>query len=81
MTQLISFRYSTWHWKVYLASKRAIDEISDQTHPTLEWDQLLDFSDALHRNDLEGSLVVVSAVKVFYLTFLRVNSLAGLRWD
>ncbi|QNI97078.1 phage integrase family domain protein [Synechococcus sp. RS9902] len=33
-------------------------------HPTLEWNQLPDFFDALHRNDSNGSFVVVSAVKM-----------------
>ena len=64
-----------------LGSKGAKSKHEPKHHPTLEWNQLPDFFDALQRNDPKGSFVVVSAVKVLFLTFLRVNSLAGLRWD
>ena len=64
-----------------LGSKGAKSKHEPKHHPTLEWNQLPDFFDAGHKNDPKGSFVVVSAVKVLFLTFLRVNSLAGLRWD
>ena len=40
-----------------------------------------EFFERLQKNEPRGSMVVVSAVKVLFLIFLRVNSLAGLRWE
>ena len=64
-----------------LGSKGAKSKHEPKHHPTLEWNQLPKFFEDLHRNDPKGSFVVVSAVKVLFLTCLSVNSLAGLRWD
>ena len=44
-------------------------------------DQLPTFFERLNRNEPKGSLVVVSAVKLLFLSFLRVGSLAGIRWS
>ena len=50
-------------------------------HATLPWDQLPKFFGDLEANQANGSVVVVSAVKVLFMTFLRVGSLAPLRWS
>ena len=52
-----------------------------QHHPTLTADQLPTFFERLSRNEPKGSLVVISAVKLLFLSFLRVGSLAGIRWS
>ena len=52
-----------------------------QHHPTLTADQLHTFFERLNRNEPNGSLVVVSAVKLLFLSFLRVGSLAGIQWS
>ena len=64
-----------------LGSKHAKSNHEVKHHPTIAWDQLPEFFDRLQRNDPNGSFVVVCAVKVLFLTFLRVGSLAGLRWE
>ena len=45
------------------------------------WEQLPQFFEDLERNDPKSNFVVVSAVKMLFLTFLRVSSLSGLRWE
>ena len=62
-------------------SKHAKSKSEVKHHPTLEWNELPEFFERLQKNEPRGSMVVVSAVKVLFLTFLRVNSLAGLRWE
>jgi len=52
-----------------------------QHHPSLTADQLPTFFECLNRNEPKGSLVIVSAVKILFLSFLRVGSLAGIRWS
>ena len=52
-----------------------------QHHPTLTADQLPTFFERLNCNEPKGSLVVTSAVKLLFLSFLRVGSLAGIRWS
>lgn len=64
-----------------LGSKHAKSVHKTKHHATISWDQLPEFFSALHRNEPKGSFVVVSAVKITFLTFLRVGSLAGLRWE
>ena len=64
-----------------LGSKGARSKHEPKHHPTLEWDQLPQFFEDLERNDPKGNFVVVSAVKMLFLTFLRVSSLSGLRWE
>ena len=50
-------------------------------HPTLPWDQLPQFFADLEKNEPNASLMVLGASKVFLMTFLRVGSLAPMRWD
>ena len=64
-----------------LGSKGARSKHEPKHHPTLEWEQLPQFFEDLERNDPKGNFVVVSAVKMLFLTFLRVSSLSGLRWE
>ena len=64
-----------------LESKDAKPKHEPTHHPTLEWNQLPDFFDALKSNDPMVLFVVVLAVKVLLSTYLMVNSYSGLRWD
>ena len=64
-----------------LGSKGARSKHEPKHHPTLDWEQLPQFFEDLERNDPKGNFVVVSAVKMLFLTFLRVSSLSGLRWE
>ena len=50
-------------------------------HPTLPWDQLPKFFAALEKNEGNASVVMLCAVKVVFMTFLRVGSMAPMRWD
>jgi len=50
-------------------------------HPTLPWDQLPQFFTDLQKNEPNASLMVLGASKVVLMTFLRVGSLAPMRWD
>ena len=63
------------------ASRHARSSHVVQHHPTLSADQLPTFFERLNRNEPKGSFVVVSAVKLLFLSFLRVGSLAGTRWS
>ena len=64
-----------------LVSKHAKSNTEVKHHPTIPWGELPAFFDCLHQNKPNGSVVVVAAVKVLFLTFLRVGSLSGLRWS
>ena len=64
-----------------LGSKQAKSKHKPKHHPTLEWNQLPDFFDDLERNDPKGSFVVVLAVKVLVMTFLRGGSLLAALWE
>lgn len=50
-------------------------------HPTLRWDQLPTFFEELDKNDANASLVTICAIKVLFMTFLRVGSLTPVRWS
>jgi integrase len=50
-------------------------------HPTLRWEQLPDFFQALEQNQANGSFITICAVKVLFMTFLRVGSMAPMRWS
>jgi integrase len=50
-------------------------------HPTLRWEQLPDFFQALEQNQANGSHITICAVKVLFMTFLRVGSMAPMRWS
>lgn len=50
-------------------------------HPTLSWDELPKFFEDLELNQANGSLVTVAAIKVLFMTFLRVGSLVQIRWS
>jgi integrase len=50
-------------------------------HPTLRWEQLPEFFQALEQNQANGSYITICAVKVLFMTFLRVGSMAPMRWS
>ena len=52
-----------------------------QPNPSLDWDQLPKFFDDLDRNDPHAALVILLAVKILVMTFLRVGSLTPAKWD
>ncbi len=52
-----------------------------QPNPSLDWDQLPKFFDDLDRNDPNAALVILLAVKILVMTFLRVGSLTPAKWD
>ena len=49
-------------------------------HPTLRWEQLPKFFLALEQNQANGSYITICAVKVLYMTFLRVGSMTPMPW-
>lgn len=49
-------------------------------HPTLRWQELPEFFQNLELNKANGSLITIYAVKALFMTFLRVGSLAPMRW-
>ena len=50
-------------------------------HPTLRWDQLPEFFQELELNQAKGSFITICAVKILFMTFLRVGSLTPMRWS
>ena len=64
-----------------LGSKGTKSRHKSTPHPTLRWEQLPQFFSELEQNDANGSLVTICAVKVLFMTFLRVGSLVPLRWE
>ncbi len=50
-------------------------------YPCLSWNELPELLHDLNTNRGKGSLVVVNAIKLDLMTFLRVGSLVGMRWD
>lgn len=50
-------------------------------HATLPWGELPTFFEDLERNEANASLVLLASVKVVFMTFLRVGSLAPMRWQ
>lgn len=51
------------------------------SHAKLPWDVLPQFFSELEANKTNASLVLLGAVKVVCMTFLRVGSLAPMSWD
>jgi integrase len=50
-------------------------------HPTLRWEQLPEFFQALDQNQANGSFITICAVKILFMTFLRVGSMTPMRWS
>ena len=50
-----------------------------KSYPSLRWDQLPQFFEELEENKANGTLVMFVAVKVLFMTFLRVGSLVPMR--
>jgi integrase len=50
-------------------------------HPTLRWEELPEFFQTLEQNEANGSFITICAVKVLFMTFLRVGSMAPMRWS
>ena len=50
-------------------------------HPTLRWEQLPEFFQVLEQNQANGSHITICAVKVLFMTFLRVGSMTPMRWS
>ena len=67
----------TQHWEPRAPSRGT----NPRPHPTLRWEQLPQFFQELEQNDANGSLVTLCAVKVLFMTFLRVGSLVPMRWE
>ena len=63
-----------------LGTKGTKSKHKSTPHPTLPWDQLPKFFEDLESNQANGSLVLLSAAKVVFMTFLRVGSLTPMRW-
>jgi integrase len=51
------------------------------SHPTLRWEQLPEFFQALEQNQANGSHIMICAVKVLFMTFLRVGSMTPMQWS
>ena len=64
-----------------LGTKGTKSKHKSTPHPTLRWDQLPVFFQALEQNQANGSLITIFAVKVLFMTFLRVGSLTPMRWS
>lgn len=64
-----------------LGTKSTKSKHKPTPHPTLKWEQLPEFFQALERNEANGSMITISAVKVLFMTFLRVGSMAAVRWS
>ena len=64
-----------------LGSKGNKSKHKSTPHPTLRWDQLPEFFQALEQNQAHGSLITICAVKVLFMTFLRVGSMVPMRWS
>ena len=64
-----------------LGSKSTKSKKKSTPHPTLPWDQLPQFFQELEQNDANGNLITICAVKVVFMTFLRVGSLTPMRWS
>jgi hypothetical protein len=47
----------------------------------LRWEQLPAFFQALEQNKANGSHITICAVKVLFMTFLRVGSMTPMRWS
>ena len=64
-----------------LGTKGTKSKHKPKHHPTLRWDQLPDFFLALEQNQANGSHIMICAIKVLFMTFLRVGSLTPMRWS
>jgi integrase len=64
-----------------MGSKFAKSAHKAQPNPCLEWEQLPDFFEAVERNEPKASMVVIYALKLMVMTFLRVGALCPARWD
>ena len=49
-------------------------------HASLSWEQLPKFFEDLKGNEAKGSVITIAAVKLVFMSFLRVSSVAGMRW-
>ena len=64
-----------------LGTKGAKSKHKPTPHPTLRWEQLPEFFQALEQNQANGSHITICAVKVLFMTFLRVGSMTPMRWS
>jgi len=53
----------------------------NQHHPTITWEEVPDFLQALELNACNSHKQIVLATKLLLLTFLRTGALARLEWD
>jgi len=63
-----------------LSTRGAKSKHKVKHHPTLSWEQLPQFFQELEENKANATPVMVCAVKVLFMTFLRVGSLVPLEW-
>jgi integrase len=64
-----------------LGTKGSKSKHKPTPHPTLRWEQLPAFFQALEQNQANGSHITICAVKVLFMTFLRVGSMTPMRWS
>jgi integrase len=64
-----------------LGSRGVRSKHKTKPHPTLPWEQLPEFFERLERNEPKATPVTICAVKMAFMTFLRVGSLVPMRWS
>ena len=64
-----------------LGTKGTKSKHKSTPHPTLRWEQLPEFFQTLEQNQANGSHITICAVKVLFMTFLRVGSMTPMRWS
>ncbi|KZR84571.1 tyrosine-type recombinase/integrase [Synechococcus sp. MIT S9504] len=64
-----------------LGSRGVRSKHKSKPHPTLRWEQLPEFFDRLEHNEPKAIPVTICAVKMAFMTFLRVGSLVPMRWS
>lgn len=63
-----------------LGSRGVRSKHKSKPHPTLRWEQLPEFFERLERNEPKATPVTICAVKMAFMSFLRVGSLVPMRW-
>ena len=64
-----------------LGSKQARSGHKPTPNPSLSWGQVPKFFEDLEANKVNASPLMIAAVKMTMLTFLRVGSMVPVRWD
>ena len=64
-----------------ISSRQSKSAHKPTKNPTLNWDQMPTFLADVEKNEANGSDVVITALKMTLMTFLRVGSLVPMRWE